>query len=65
MTPDELTRACHEVRTKFNSVYGMLYRFSDIKTNLASLWRAGAYWSYGMLYRKEVHKKHGMHFGLR
>jgi radical SAM superfamily enzyme YgiQ (UPF0313 family) len=65
MTPDELTEACHLARKKFNSLPSLLYRFSDIKTNLSSLWRAAAYWRYTTLFRKEVYKKHGMRFGLK
>lgn len=65
MTPDELTEACHLARKKFNSLPSLLYRFSDVKTNLSSLWRAAAYWRYTTLFRKEVYKKHGMRFGLK
>jgi radical SAM superfamily enzyme YgiQ (UPF0313 family) len=65
MTPDQLTEACHLARKKFNSLPSLLYRFSDIKTNLRSFWRAAAYWRYTTLFRKEVYKKHGMRFGLK
>ncbi|MCI5211359.1 MAG: methylase, partial [Candidatus Electrothrix sp. ATG2] len=64
MSPEELTHACHEARSRFSSIPSLLYRFSDIKTNLRSLRRAAAYWQYTTLFRKEVHKKHGMRFGL-
>ncbi len=65
MTPDELTEACHRVRKKFNDPISLLYRFADVRTNMRSLWRAGAYWKYATLFRKELHKKHGMRFGLK
>jgi radical SAM superfamily enzyme YgiQ (UPF0313 family) len=65
MTPDELTKVCHEARTEFNSISSLLYRFSDVKTNLKSLWRATAFLRYATLFRKEVHKKHSMRFGLK
>jgi Fe-S oxidoreductase len=65
MSAEELTAACHEARVKFNSWWSILYRFSDIQTNLRSLWRAASYWHYTSLFRKEVYKKHGMRFGLR
>jgi radical SAM superfamily enzyme YgiQ (UPF0313 family) len=65
MTPDQLTEACHQARQQFNSLPSLLYRFSDLKTNLRSLWRAAAYWRYTTLFRKEVYKKHGMRFGLK
>jgi radical SAM superfamily enzyme YgiQ (UPF0313 family) len=65
MTPEQLTEYCHRVRSKFNSIPSMLYRFSDIKTNLRSFVRAGVFLDYAPLFRKEVFKKHGMKFGLR
>lgn len=65
MTPDELTDACHISRRKFNSILSLMYRFSDIKTNLKTLWRAASYWRYTTLFRKEVYKKHKMRFGLK
>lgn len=65
LSPDELTAACHEIRLKFNSIPSLLYRFSDVKTNLSGLWRAAAYWKYATLFRKEMYKKHAMRFGLR
>lgn len=65
MSPDELTRACHDARTRYNSISSLVQRFSDVKTNLKSIARALNYWRYTMLFRKEVHKKHGMRFGLR
>lgn len=65
MKPEQLTQYCHNARTKFNSIPSILYRFSDIKTNLKSLVRAGVFLDYVPLFRKEVYKKHGMRFGLR
>jgi len=65
MTADELTDACHEARKKFNTIPSLFYRFSDIKTNLRTLWSVAAYWKYTVLFRKEVYKKHGMRFGLK
>lgn len=64
MSPDELTNVCHEARTKFNTIPSLLYRFSDLSTNMRSLWRIASYWKYATLYRKEVHKKHNMKLGL-
>jgi radical SAM superfamily enzyme YgiQ (UPF0313 family) len=65
MTPAELTRACHEARSRYNEFGALVTRFGDLKTHLRSLARMGAYWYYTWIYRKEVHKKHGMRFGLR
>lgn len=65
MSAEELTDACHEARRKYNSIPSLLYRFSDMKTNLRTLWSVAAYWKYTTLFRSEVYKKHGMRFGLR
>lgn len=65
MTADELTAACHEARKKYNTIPSLLYRFSDIKTNLRTLWSVAAYWKYTTLFRREVYQKHGMRFGLK
>jgi radical SAM superfamily enzyme YgiQ (UPF0313 family) len=65
MTPDELTDVCHQARQRFNSITSLLYRFSDVKTNLRTLWRAASYWRYAMLFRREVYRKHKMRFGLK
>ncbi len=65
MSADELTAACHAARTRFNSLPGLVRRFSDVKTNLRSLWRVAAYWRYSTLFRREVYRKHGMRFGLK
>jgi radical SAM superfamily enzyme YgiQ (UPF0313 family) len=64
LSADELTEACHEARKQFNKVSSLIYRFSDIRTNLKTLWSVAAYWRYTTLFRKEVFKKHGMRFGL-
>jgi radical SAM superfamily enzyme YgiQ (UPF0313 family) len=65
MTPDELTDLCHEARQRFNSIPSLLYRFSDLKTNMKSLWRAASYLRYALLFRHEVTRKHKMRFGLK
>lgn len=65
MTPDELTEICHISRKKFNSIMSLMYRFSDVKTNLKTIWRAASYWRYTTLFRKELYKKHKMKFGLK
>jgi radical SAM superfamily enzyme YgiQ (UPF0313 family) len=65
MNPDQLTAACHEARQVFNSLPGLVQRFSDVKTNLRSLWKIVTFWKYNAVFRKEVRKKHGMRFGLK
>lgn len=65
MTAQELTDACHTARRRFNSPLGLLRRFSDVKTNLASLERAFWFWYYTLIFRQEIFRKHAMRFGLR
>lgn len=65
MTADTLTEVCHEARKRFNSVPALIHRFSDIKTNMKTLWSIATYWKYTTLFRKEVYRKHGLRFGLK
>ena len=63
MTPDDLTEACYEARRAFNTIPSMLWRFSDLRTNMRTLNRMRRYWQFTPVFRKEVFKKHGMVFG--
>ncbi|MDH5327303.1 MAG: B12-binding domain-containing radical SAM protein [Gammaproteobacteria bacterium] len=63
MSPDELTHACHDARSRFNSVGSIVTRALDFKTNLRSIYRFGTYLQFNPIFRKEVFKKHGMLFG--
>lgn len=63
MSPDELTEVCYEARRQFNSIGSMLWRFSDLKTNMRTVRRMSAFWQFTPVFRREVFKKHGMVFG--
>ena len=63
MTPDELTEATFNLRSKFNSIMSIAKRALDFKTNLRTPIKFGMYITYNPLYRKETFKKQGMHFG--
>lgn len=63
MTPDALTEACYDARRQFNTIPSMLWRFSDISTNMRTLRRMRAFWQFTPVFRREVFKKHGMVFG--
>jgi radical SAM superfamily enzyme YgiQ (UPF0313 family) len=63
MTPAELTEAGFRARKEFNSLGSIVRRAFDFKTNMRSPYRLGLYLVYNPLFRKEVFKKHGMHFG--
>ena len=64
MTPDELTAACYEARGA-QPHPPLLWRFSDLKTNMRTLTRMATFWRFNPVFRQEVFKKHGMLFGLR
>lgn len=65
MSADELTNACQNARSQFNTVPSIIRRFSDISVTLQSFKRVLSFWRYTLLFRKEVHKKHGMRFGIK
>lgn len=63
MTPDQLTEECHRARQAFNTIPSLLWRFSDLRTNMRTLTRMRAFWRFTPVFRREVYKKHGMVFG--
>lgn len=63
MTPEELTKVSFECRQRFNKISSIVYRATDFRTNMRSLYRFFVYLIYNPLFRKEVHKKQGMKFG--
>jgi len=65
MTPDELTEISFYCRKKFNSPLTVLYRMFDPRTNMRTLKKLITYWLYNPLFRREVHKKQGLKFGLK
>ena len=64
MTPDQLTEACFKARSDFNSAGSIFKRAFDFKTNMRTPLKLGVYIAYNPLFRKEVFKKQGLHFGL-
>ena len=65
MTPEELTAVGFDCRKRFNSLGSIASRFLEPRTNLRTPYRALTYLLYNPLFRKEVHKKQGLHFGLK
>lgn len=65
MSADELTEISHEARKRFNSIPSLIHRFSDLRTNMKTLWSIASYWKYTTLFRNEVYQKHRMRFGLK
>ena len=64
ISPEELTELGFHCRAKFNSPLSIVRRAFDLKTNMRSLLRLGAYLRYAPLFRKEVYKKQDMQLGL-
>lgn len=64
MTADQLTEACFKARSDFNSPMSIFKRAFDFKTNMRTPLKLGVYLAYNPLFRKEVFKKQGLHFGL-
>ena len=58
-----MTAGCHTARSEFNTVGSIVRRACD-PYKLKSLSKLAYYLTYAKLFRKEVHKKHGMRFGL-
>ena len=63
MEPGELTEACRDARARFNSLPALLRRVAAAATFPRSVSRLAAYWRYARVFRREVHRKHGMRFG--
>ena len=65
MTADELTEIAYYCRKRFNSLPAVLYRMFEPRTNMRTLKKFITYWLYNPLFRREVHKKQGLKFGLK
>lgn len=63
-TPEELTEACWQARSRFNSLGSLVYRALDFKTNMRNPIRFATYLQFNPIFRKEVFKKQGMRFGV-
>lgn len=63
MTPEDLTAAGFEARSRFNTIGSIASRALDLKTNMRSLYRFGTYLRFNPLFRREVFRKHGMRLG--
>ncbi len=62
---EELAQACLEARMRHSSVYQILHRATDTKTNMKNIWNLLHYFAYNPLFRDEMVKKHGMTLGYR
>ncbi len=65
MTPEALAAFGLEARLRHNSVFQILRRATDRKTNAKDVWSALTYFAYNPLFRRELLAKHGMMLGYR
>ena len=65
MTPEELTEVAFWCRRKHNSIWSIIHRAFDFKTNMRNPLRFFVYIAYNPLFRKEVFEKQGMLFGYK
>jgi len=65
MTAERLSELGLEARLRHNTVYQILRRSTDRKTNSKDLWSLLGYFAYNPLFRDEMLKKHGMMLGYR
>ncbi len=65
MTAQELTELSFYCRKKFNSPLSVFFRMFEPHTNMRTFKKFITYWLYNPLFRREVHKKQGLRFGLR
>jgi len=64
MTPEQLTEACFQARSRFNTVGSIIRRAVSNKITPGLLFRLAIHFRYNRLFRKETFKKQGMHFGF-
>jgi len=63
MTPEELSTIGFECRKSFNTLKSIIYRATDLKTNMRTPYKFITYLIYNPLFRKEVYKKQNMILG--
>lgn len=65
LTPEMLSELGHQARLRHNSLYQVLRRATDFKTNARDMRSLMTYFAYNPLFRGEMLKKHGMMLGYR
>jgi len=65
MTAEDLSSLGLEARLAHNSLYQILRRATDLKTNAKDVWSLLTYFAYNPLFRGELLKKHAMSLGYR
>lgn len=65
MSPERLAELGLEARLRHNTMFQILRRATDRKTNCKDPWSLLTYFAYNPLFRDEMLKKHGMTLGYR
>ncbi len=65
MSADTLSELGLAARLRHSSLFQILRRATDRKTNAKDLWSLATYFAYNPLFRDEMLKKHGMVLGYR
>jgi radical SAM superfamily enzyme YgiQ (UPF0313 family) len=63
--PEELSELGYQARIRHNSIFQILRRATDFKTNAKDFWSLFTYFAYNPLFRAEFHKKYEMMLGYR
>jgi radical SAM superfamily enzyme YgiQ (UPF0313 family) len=63
MSPQELEDAVFEARYRFNSLASILRRAMDLRANARGILRPVLYLFSNLINRREMLRKHGLHFG--
>lgn len=63
LKPRQLSELCYKYRKKFYSWKSILYRFTDIKTNLNSIDSLFLFFLVNLLMKKDVDKRQGLKLG--
>jgi len=65
ISPDELSELGFRARVRHNTIFQILRRATDFKTNAKDLWSLFTFFAYNPIFRVELHKKFEMMLGYR
>jgi radical SAM superfamily enzyme YgiQ (UPF0313 family) len=65
ISPEELSELGYQARVRHNTVFQILRRATDLKTNAKDFWSLFTYFAYNPIFRVEFHKKYEMMLGYR
>ena len=65
ITPDDLASLAFQARVRHNTIWQILRRATDLKTNMKDPQSLLTYFAYNPLFRDEIKKKYGMVLGYR